>query len=111
MRIKLVLAASLIAAIVGAGSAIAIILLAFSSLKPIGAPGLLVAATYLLPTLATLLAAIFVYRHTARRRKLQASLTVLISVLLILLLFFAASFATARREPTPPQPARDLRPI
>ena len=111
MRIKLVFAASLIAAILGAGSAIAIILFAFSSLKPASAPSLLVAATYLLPTVATILAAIFVYRHTARRRKLQAVLTVLISVLLILLFFFADSIASARRAPTPPQPERDVRPI
>ncbi len=75
MRLKLVLISSLIAAVVGAGSTIAIILLVFSSLKPINAPGWLVLLTYLLPLLATLLASIFVYRHTARRRKLQAALT------------------------------------
>jgi len=75
MRLKLVLVSSLIAAIVGAGSAIAIILFAFASLKPITTPGLLVISTYLLPLLATLLASMFVYRHTARRRRLQAALT------------------------------------
>lgn len=111
MRLKLVLASSFIAAILGAGSAIGVILLAFSSLKPITAPGSLVAATYLLPTLTTLLAAMFVYRHTARRRKLQAGLTVMISLFLTLALFFVATVISARREPPPPQPPSELKPI
>jgi hypothetical protein len=104
MRLKLVLISALIAAVVGAGSAIAIILFAFSSLKPITTPGLLVASTYLLPALLTLLASIFVYRHTARRRKLQAVLTAIIALLLTILLFVVASIVTARREPTQPPP-------
>lgn len=104
MRLKLVFVSSLIAALAGAGSAIAIILSAFSSLKPITAPGLLVFSTYLLPLLTTLLASIFVYRHTARRRKLQAVLTAIIALLLTILLFVIASAATARRQPLQPQP-------
>jgi ABC-type Fe3+-siderophore transport system permease subunit len=98
MRLKLVLISSITAAVVGAGSAVAIILCAFSSLKPISAPGLLVVSTYLLPTLATLLASIFVYRHTAKRRKLQAALTAIIALLLTISLFVLASIITARRE-------------
>jgi ABC-type Fe3+-siderophore transport system permease subunit len=104
MRLKLVLISSLTAAIVGAGSAVAIILFAFSSLKPISAPGLLVISTYLLPLLATLLASIFVYRHTAKRRKLQAALTAIIALLLTILIFVLASIVTSRREPLQPQP-------
>jgi len=104
MRLKLVLISSLIAAIVGAGSAVAIILFAFSSLKPISTPGLLVVSTYLLPTLAILLASSFVYRHTAKRRKLQAALTAIIASVLTISLFVLASILTARREPLQPQP-------
>jgi hypothetical protein len=104
MRLKLVLISSLIAAIVGAGSAIAIILAVFSSLKPISAPGLFVVSTYLLPTSAAALAAVFVYRHTARRRKLQAGLTALIALLLTISFFLVASILTARRDPVQPQP-------
>ena len=103
MRLKLVLISALVAAVVGAGLAIAIILSVFSSLKPITVPGLLVVSTYLLPALTTLLASIFVYRHTARRRRLQAMLTAIIALLLILALFVLASIATARREPLQPQ--------
>ena len=91
MRLKLVLISSLVAAIVGAGSAIAIIISVFSSLRSITAPGPLVVSTYLLPILTTLLASIFVYRHTARRRKLQAILTATIALLLTIFFFVAAS--------------------
>lgn len=106
MRLKLVFIGALIAALAGAGSAIAIILAVFSSLKPITAPGLLVVSTYLLPVLTTLLASIFVYRHTARRRKLQAMLTAIIASLLTILLFVVASIVTARQAPPQPQPTQ-----
>lgn len=109
MRLKLVLIASLIAAVAGAGSAIAIVLFLFSSLDSMKGPGLLAVATYLLPVLSTLFASIFVYRHTARRRKLQAALTVLISFVLTIAIFLAASMLTARSTPEePPQPQRNV---
>jgi hypothetical protein len=104
MRLKLVFLSSLIAALVGAGSAIAIIISVFSSLKPISSPGLLVLSTFLLPALTVLLATIFVYRHTARRRKLQAALTTFVALLLTLALFVLASIYTSRRQPLAPQP-------
>jgi len=104
MRLKLVLISALIAAVAGAGSAIAIVLSVFSSLKPITTPGLLVVSTYLLPTLATLLASIFVYRHTARRRRLQAVLTAIIALMLTILFFVLASIVTARTQPIQLQP-------
>jgi len=104
MRLKLVLISALIAAVAGAGSAIAIILSVFSSLKPTSTPGLLVVSTYLLPMLATLLASIFVYRHTARRRRLQAVLTAIIALVLTILLFVLASIVTARYQPIQLQP-------
>ena len=104
MRLKLVLISALIAAVAGAGSAIAIILFVFSSLNEITSPLLLVIATYLLPGLATLLASIFVYRHTARRRKLQAVLTAIIALVLTILLFVFASIITARTQRFQPQP-------
>ena len=105
MRLKLVFAASVFAAIVGAGSCIALVLGVFS-VKTLSSPGLLVASTLLLPIAAITFAAIFVYRHTARRRKLQAFLTTLIATLLTLCLFILASVLSARRNPTEPtQPA------
>lgn len=97
MRPRLVLISSSVAAIAGAGSAIAIVLSVFSTLPPIRTPGLVVVVSvYLLPLLTTVLAAIFVYRHTARRRKLQAMLTAIIALVLTILLFVIASIVTAR---------------
>ena len=104
MRLKLVFVCSLIAAFVGAGGAIAIILLTFSSLSPLLKPGAVVFSTFLLPVVATLIAAIFVYRHTARRRKLQAALTTIVSLLLILAAFVFASIVTSRSRPPQPRP-------
>ena len=104
MRLKLVIAASLLAAIVGAGSCIALVLGVFS-VKALSNPGLLVASTLLLPIVTIAFASIFVYRHTARRRKLQAILTALIAILLTLAFFISASILSARWSPLqPPQP-------
>lgn len=104
MRLKLVIAASLLAAIVGAGSCIALVLGVFS-VKALSNPGLLVTSTLLLPIVTIAFASIFVYRHTARRRKLQAVLTALIAILLTLAFFISASILSARWRPVePPQP-------
>ena len=104
MRLKLVIISSFVAAIVGTGSAIAIILSVFSSLRPIASPGLLVLSTYLLPTLMIVLATMFVYRHTARRRKLQAMVTAILALLLTIAFFVVASVFTSRTEPVEPRP-------
>lgn len=105
MRLKLVLATSALAALVGAGSCIALVLGVFS-VRALSSPGLLVASTLLLPVAAIVFAAIFVYRHTARRRKLQAFLTTVIATLLTLCLFVVASILSARFTPREPaQPA------
>ena len=104
MRLKLVLAASLLAAIAGAGSCIALVLGVFEG-KAWSNPGLLVTSTLLLPIAAIIFASIFVYRHTARRRKLQAFLTATLSTLLTLALFVGASIVSSRRGMTdPPRP-------
>lgn len=108
MRLKLVLAASLLAAIVGAGSCIALVLLVFSQ-QALLSPGLLVASTFLLPIATTIFASIFVYRHTARRRRLQAFLTAILAVLLTIALFIGASILSARRSPNPlPEPGQQI---
>ena len=104
MRLKLVIGASSLAALAGAGSCIAIVQLAFQSLKPVAHPGLIVVATFLLPAVATTIASIFVYRHTARRRKLQAFLTALIAILLSICLFLGVYLLNARQIPKEPVP-------
>jgi purine-cytosine permease-like protein len=105
MRLKLVLIASLIASIVGTGLAILLIIFGLSSIEPLQAfrsPTLLVLAAYLLPVITIFVASYFVYRHTARRRRLQAALTALISVVLTLTLFMVASVLSSPDEPIQP---------
>lgn len=107
MRLKLVFIVSLIAAVVGSGASIAITAGAFASLKPLTHPSLLVLSTFVLPVATVIWASIFVYRHTAKRRKLQATLTTVLTVLLTLGAFVSAMLVSARfsgsqPEPTPP---------
>ncbi len=107
MRLKLVLIASFVSAIVGSGASIAIIM--GSSLKGLSSPDLLVASTFILPVAAVVLAAMFVYRHTARRRKTQALLTGILAAFLSLAIFILASVLTSRATPMqPPQPILPL---
>ncbi len=110
MRLKLVIIASLLATILGAGAAIAIILAVFADMRSVTSPSQLVLATLLLPLASCLFAAIFVYRHTARRRKLQAAMTAVLSILLSLAAFIVASIVTAPRQPSQPQPLQ-MRPV
>ena len=107
MRLRLVIAASLLAAIVGAGSCIALVLGVFSE-KALSSPGLLVASTLLPPAGAIIFASIFVYRHTARRRKLQAFLTAMIAILLTLALFVSASILNSQLNPKLPEPGEQI---
>ena len=92
MRWKLLAIASLLAAIagVGAGAGMGHLL----AIPPDGlvSGGLHGTLLLLFPLAAVTYASIFVYRHTARRRKLQAFLTALLS----LLLAAAALLAVAR---------------
>ena len=106
MRLKLVLLASFLAAVVGAGSCIALVLGVFSR-QALTNPGLLVLSTFLLPIAAIIFASIFVYRHTARRRRTQAFLTLVLATLLTIALLVVTSIVTTRRdrmEPVRPGP-------
>lgn len=107
MRLKLVFGASFLAALAGAGSCIALVLGLFSP-AALTSPGLLVASTLLLPIAAIVLASIFVYRHTARRRRLQAFLTAILAALLTIGLFIAASIISSRRNPDLPEPGQQI---
>ena len=98
MRLKLVLLTSLLAAILSAGGAIAILLVT------LGARGLTLAhlgfrsdtwitiLTCIPPLASAILAAFFVYRHTARRRKLQAALSGILTLVLCLIAISIAYF-------------------
>ncbi|HEX6649366.1 MAG TPA: hypothetical protein VF075_07495 [Pyrinomonadaceae bacterium] len=107
MRLRLVLAASLLAAVAGAGTCIALVLGVFT-VKALSSPGLLLASTLLLPAATIIFASIFVYRHTARRRKLQALLTAILATVLTIALFFCASILSARLSPKLPEPGQQI---
>jgi purine-cytosine permease-like protein len=112
MRLKLVLCASSLAAIVGAGLCIGVLLAFFSSVKLFAYPSLLLVSTFLLPTAAIVFASIFVYRHTSRRRKLQAFMTAILAITLTIAFLVLAAILSARREepPAPLSPvARNVR--
>jgi hypothetical protein len=82
LRWKLLVAASLVAALLGAGGSFALsyALGRFSQYRPAGFTRLMLAE--LLPLALSLSAGFFVYRHTARRRKLQTLVAVLLSIAL-----------------------------
>ncbi|MEJ7618415.1 MAG: hypothetical protein WKF30_15945 [Pyrinomonadaceae bacterium] len=57
------------------------------------------AGAILIPIIATTVASIFVYRHTPRRRKLQAASTALLTCFLTLTVVISAALMTGRRAP------------
>jgi uncharacterized BrkB/YihY/UPF0761 family membrane protein len=98
LRWKLLIAASLLAAFAGAGVCYA----AARYLLPaagVGASGWATALPLLAPVAAITYAAVFVYRHTPRRRALQAALTALLASLLALTALTLASVLSGRAEP------------
>lgn len=90
MRWKLLVITSLAASVAGAGSCVALIYFLLDSSLRGSVIAWLSAATLLLPLASITYASIFVYRHTARRRKLQAFLTASFSILLTCGAFFVA---------------------
>lgn len=106
MRWKLLIITSFAAAIIGAGGALGLAIGLTGSTKRLIAFDFYVTFTLLLPVAAVFFASFFVYRHTARRRKLQALSTALLSILLTLTILIFASMLLAPRfeEQGPPAP-------
>ena len=106
LRWKLLIAAALLAAAAGAGVCYAA---AYFLLAPGAAPSAWTAAAALLAPLGAITyASVFVYRHTARRRALQAAATGLLASLLTLTALTLGSALRARPEPesSPVPPAK-----
>ena len=107
MRWKLLLIASLLATLVGAGATLGIVIGVFGSPGELTTPGLAVLGALLIPVAAITVASIFVYRHTARRRRLQAMATALLATILTLTILFISSMLFSKPVPdTPPVPRR-----
>lgn len=96
MRWKLLIAASLVAALVGAGACLFVARFLPGASPSVATPGA-AWAVLLLPLGAVGGASVFVYRHTARRRSLQAMATALLASLLTLTGLVAGSFLLARQ--------------
>lgn len=90
MRLKLLVVASLLAAILGAGASIGIVGATLGSFNHVAAAGQwqrgwsLALVIHAPSFLIAFLASMFVYRHTARRRKLQGALTFILALLVTL---------------------------
>ena len=106
VRWKLLVIASLAAVVAGAGGSAGLLHLLAGRARPNGGARWFVLAPLLLPLAAITYASVFVYRHTARRRKLQAAATALLSLALTLAVYLAfAVFTTCCAPPqAPPAP-------
>ena len=97
MRWKLIILASLVAAVIGFGLWCAITITFFGATAELARHDWIFFASFLLPIGMPILGGVFVYRHTARRRKTQAVITAVLGILLATFAYFAAGIAAPRR--------------
>jgi uncharacterized membrane protein len=109
MRWKLLLIASLLATLVGAGATLGIVIGVLGAPGQFNAPDVAVLGTLIIPVAASTFASIFVYRHTARRRRLQAMATALLATILTLTILILSSMLFSKPAPVeaPPVPRRN----
>ena len=109
MRWKLLLVTSSLAALAGAGASLGLAYGLLGAVERVRAPQDAAAfAVLALPIGVITAASVFVYRHTARLRPLQAALTAAISAALTLGLIVAGTFLLPERTPRPqPHANRD----
>jgi len=91
MRWKLLITAALAAALAGAGTTAALAHFTAGAAGGSGAAGVAAPAGLLAPLAFIAFASIFVYRHTARRRSIQAMATALLAAVLTLAALLAGS--------------------
>ncbi len=108
MRWKLLIIASLAAAIAGFGLWLGLLLAAFGSLAGLARHPALLSLTCFIPLVIIASASLFVYRHTSRRRKLQAAVTAALALLLIAAAYLVGSSLSPRLR-APRHTARDVR--
>jgi MFS family permease len=91
MRWKLLITTSVVAAFVGFGLWCAITIGIFGSARSLARNDGILPASILIPFVSALIAGYFAYRHTARRRKMQALITTLLAIFLTVVAYFVAS--------------------
>jgi hypothetical protein len=90
MRWKIIGVSSLAAAVVGVTLWSLVVITAFGSARALAKHDWFLLASALIPLGLILFAGLFVYRHTARRRKTQALITLLLSLILTPAAYLAA---------------------
>jgi purine-cytosine permease-like protein len=101
MRWKLLLIAALLASVVGAGTALGLVYGLTRPFESLLRPSVFAFGALLIPVAAITFASIFVYRHTARRRRLQAMLTALLASVLTLTILLVSSALYTKPAPAP----------
>jgi cytochrome bd-type quinol oxidase subunit 2 len=91
MRWKLLVIASLAAAIIGCGLWSALVIGIFGTARALARNDWLLLASVMIPLAVSAYSGVFVHRHTARRRKTQATFTVILTLLLTLGAYLVAS--------------------
>lgn len=104
MRWKLLLVVSLLAAVVGAGASLGVIYGLLGSTRRLPPHDLAALSALLVPLVVITLASLFVYRHTARRRALQAAATAMLATFLTLTALVAGSLLLVPK-PAAPEPS------
>ena len=97
MRWKLLVIVSLVTTLIAFCTWELSISLLFGSIRPIHSESRLLPATFAIPIIISLLGGLFVYRHTARRRKTQALIGVLLSLILTGGIYLGAARLFPRR--------------
>ena len=90
MRWKLLVIASIVAALVACGLWSAFTLVFFQSPTESAAHGWFLLVSTLMPLMVAVSVGLFIYRHTAKRRKLQALLTAILTLLLTVAIYVLA---------------------
>ena len=91
MRWKLLIPVSIIAAIIAFGVWFILIGLIFGSVRPVQRHDSELLASLIVPLVIAGLSGLFLYRHTSRRRKTQATITFLLTLIITAGTYFAGS--------------------
>lgn len=91
MRWKLLVIVSLVAAVLGFGLWCAMVISFLGTARELARHDWLFLLSLLLPLTAVVYSGVFAYRHTSRRRKTQALITVILTAFLIIGTYFVTS--------------------